>query len=66
MEQWEDDWCEASSVCSPDDTLTTTTVVGCCECTGATAVMLGGGHGWLQGRYGLVRKIEGEHTLPVL
>ena len=23
---------------------------GCCECTGAVAPMLGGGHGWLQGK----------------
>ncbi|KAK4954383.1 hypothetical protein LTR10_007814 [Elasticomyces elasticus] len=29
-------------------------VVGACYCTGAVAPMLGGGHGWLQGRYGLM------------
>jgi hypothetical protein len=28
--------------------------VGACECTGVVAPMLGGGHGWLQGRYGLM------------
>ncbi|CZT18387.1 related to oxidoreductase [Ramularia collo-cygni] len=27
---------------------------GGCDCTGAVAPMLGGGHGWLQGRYGLM------------
>jgi FAD/FMN-containing dehydrogenase len=27
------------------------TVTGACDCTGAVAPMLGGGHGWLQGRY---------------
>jgi hypothetical protein len=27
---------------------------GCCECTGSAAPMLGGGHGWLQGQYGLM------------
>ena len=27
---------------------------GCCECTGSVAPMLGGGHGWLQGQYGLM------------
>tara|TARA_R110002003_G_scaffold96_10_gene7481 strand:+ start:23133 stop:24065 length:933 start_codon:yes stop_codon:yes gene_type:complete len=30
------------------------TVHGCCECPGLTAVALGGGHGLLQGRYGLL------------
>ncbi|KAM3424472.1 hypothetical protein BST61_g6476 [Cercospora zeina] len=30
------------------------TVQGACDCTGAVAPMLGGGHGWLQGRYGLM------------
>lgn len=30
------------------------TVTGACDCTGAVAPMLGGGHGWLQGRYGLM------------
>lgn len=29
-------------------------VVGTCECTGAVSPMLGGGHGWLQGHYGLM------------
>jgi len=29
-------------------------VVGTCECTGAVSPMLGGGHGWLQGKYGLM------------
>ncbi|KAK5675709.1 hypothetical protein LTS10_011809 [Elasticomyces elasticus] len=29
-------------------------VGGGCECTGAVAPMLGGGHGWLQGQYGLM------------
>ncbi|PPJ56538.1 hypothetical protein CBER1_03926 [Cercospora berteroae] len=29
-------------------------VQGACDCTGAVAPMLGGGHGWLQGRYGLM------------
>lgn len=28
-------------------------MTGACECTGVVAPMLGGGHGWLQGRYGL-------------
>lgn len=27
---------------------------GGCDCTGFTSPMLGGGHGWLQGRYGLM------------
>lgn len=27
-------------------------VTGTCACTGAVAPMLGGGHGWLQGKYG--------------
>lgn len=30
------------------------TVTGTCECTGTIAPMLGGGHGWLQGRFGLM------------
>lgn len=30
------------------------TVTGGCDCTGFTSPMLGGGHGWLQGRYGLM------------
>lgn len=30
------------------------TVTGACECTGMVAPMLGGGHGWLQGRDGLL------------
>ena len=30
------------------------TVTGGCDCTGFTSTMLGGGHGWLQGRYGLI------------
>lgn len=30
------------------------TVTGCCECVGLTAVALGGGHGVLQGYYGLL------------
>jgi FAD/FMN-containing dehydrogenase len=30
-----------------------TSITGACECTGAIAPLLGGGHGWLQGRYGL-------------
>ncbi|KAL6710067.1 hypothetical protein ACN47E_009858 [Coniothyrium glycines] len=30
------------------------TTTGMCECTGAVAVALGGGHGLLQGRYGLL------------
>ncbi|KAK5165374.1 uncharacterized protein LTR77_008903 [Saxophila tyrrhenica] len=30
------------------------TVIGACECTGAIAPALGGGHGWLQGRHGLL------------
>ena len=29
-------------------------VHGVCECVGYTAVLLGGGHGILQGRYGLI------------
>lgn len=29
-------------------------VTGACECTGMVAPMLGGGHGWLQGRSGLL------------
>ena len=29
------------------------TVTGACECTSLAGPMLGGGHGWLQGRYGL-------------
>lgn len=29
------------------------TVTGACECTSLLGPMLGGGHGWLQGRYGL-------------
>jgi FAD/FMN-containing dehydrogenase len=29
------------------------TVTGACECTSLVGPMLGGGHGWLQGRYGL-------------
>ncbi|KAF2165952.1 hypothetical protein M409DRAFT_66888 [Zasmidium cellare ATCC 36951] len=29
-------------------------VTGVCECTSAIAPLLGGGHGWLQGRYGLM------------
>jgi hypothetical protein len=28
-------------------------VTGICECVGLTAPILGGGHGWLQGQYGL-------------
>ncbi|CEJ91818.1 hypothetical protein VHEMI07507 [[Torrubiella] hemipterigena] len=30
------------------------TVTGTCECTGYIGPGLGGGHGWLQGRYGLI------------
>ncbi|KAF1970611.1 FAD-binding domain-containing protein [Bimuria novae-zelandiae CBS 107.79] len=30
-----------------------TLVAGGCDCTGFTGVTLGGGHGWLQGQYGL-------------
>ena len=30
------------------------TVTGCCECVGLTAVVLGGGHGLLQGYHGLL------------
>jgi len=29
------------------------TVTGICECVGISATILGGGHGWLQGQYGL-------------
>lgn len=29
-------------------------VTGSCECTGVVPPMLGGGHGWLQGRHGLM------------
>ncbi|KAI1124475.1 hypothetical protein F5Y10DRAFT_249357 [Nemania abortiva] len=29
------------------------TVTGICECVGLSAPILGGGHGWLQGQYGL-------------
>lgn len=29
-------------------------VAGGCDCTAFTSPMLGGGHGWLQGRYGLM------------
>lgn len=28
-------------------------VTGICECVGFSAPILGGGHGWLQGQYGL-------------
>lgn len=31
-----------------------TLVAGACACTGFTAPMLGGGHGWLQGQYGVM------------
>lgn len=31
-----------------------TMVAGGCDCTGFTSPMLGGGHGWLQGQYGLI------------
>ncbi|KAJ4355367.1 uncharacterized protein N0V89_003383 [Didymosphaeria variabile] len=31
----------------------TTIVAGACDCTGFTGVTLGGGHGWMQGQYGL-------------
>lgn len=31
----------------------TTTATGICELVGVSAVILGGGHGWLQGQYGL-------------
>lgn len=34
-------------------TLGKQTVTGACECTSLVGPMLGGGHGWLQGRYGL-------------
>ncbi|KAF4457026.1 FAD binding domain-containing protein [Fusarium austroafricanum] len=30
------------------------TVTGCCECVGYLGPALGGGHGWLQGRHGLI------------
>ncbi|KAJ8128842.1 hypothetical protein O1611_g4791 [Lasiodiplodia mahajangana] len=30
-----------------------TSVTGICECVGLSAPILGGGHGWLQGQYGL-------------
>ncbi|QPC80378.1 hypothetical protein HYE68_011130 [Fusarium pseudograminearum] len=30
------------------------TVTGCCECVGYVGPALGGGHGWLQGRHGLI------------
>ncbi|ESZ94483.1 hypothetical protein SBOR_5131 [Sclerotinia borealis F-4128] len=30
------------------------TVTGICECVGFSAPALGGGHGWLQGQYGLM------------
>lgn len=30
------------------------TVTGACDCVGFTSPVLGGGHGWLQGRYGLM------------
>lgn len=30
------------------------TVTGICECVGMSAPALGGGHGWLQGQYGLM------------
>ncbi|KAI1459380.1 hypothetical protein F4805DRAFT_473318 [Annulohypoxylon moriforme] len=30
------------------------TVTGICECVGMSAPALGGGHGWLQGQYGLI------------
>ncbi|KAI1418448.1 hypothetical protein F5Y13DRAFT_149192 [Hypoxylon sp. FL1857] len=30
------------------------TVTGICECVGISAPILGGGHGWLQGQYGLM------------
>ncbi|KAI1777235.1 hypothetical protein F4818DRAFT_341465 [Hypoxylon cercidicola] len=39
------------------DTLTESgkqTVTGVCECVGISAPILGGGHGWLQGQYGLL------------
>ena len=29
-------------------------VTGICECVGISAPVLGGGHGWLQGQYGLM------------
>ena len=35
-------------------TLGKQSVTGGCDCTGFTSPMLGGGHGWLQGRYGLM------------
>src|ERR1700753_1122435 len=31
----------------------TVPATGICECVGVTAPMLGGGHGWNQGKYGL-------------
>jgi len=31
-----------------------TMVAGGCDCTGFVSPMLGGGHGWLQGQYGLI------------
>ncbi|KAI3527600.1 hypothetical protein CSPX01_16853 [Colletotrichum filicis] len=42
------------------------TVTGICECVGISAPVLGGGHGWLQGQYGLAsdQVISAKVVLP--
>jgi FAD/FMN-containing dehydrogenase len=41
-------------------------VTGICECVGVSAPILGGGHGWLQGQYGLLadQVISARFVLP--
>ncbi|CAJ2512976.1 Uu.00g010950.m01.CDS01 [Anthostomella pinea] len=42
------------------------TVTGICECVGMSAPIMGGGHGWLQGQYGLMadQVVSGRLVLP--